>query len=285
MSDFVGTMLGYFQRRLSIYHNKLVHIEGGLGSQILGAMIFWNLQEKIGIQKARCDLSYFSNGTGNDGLWPYELNRFNLPIEAFRKFEKKSKGNLLKAKRDFLNDDELTEDFWKQARAKYEGKFAYESDKIYSYFKDVSRIDTREQYAAIHVRRGDYVQVASKLIQYDEYFDLIASVYKILPSMVFVISDSEVSRENRVKFQALVKNSEVKYLDSPELDPFYVHCLLREAKVLVTANSTYSFSAGLLGRRGQTVISPMQFHGGVGAEKYNKTFQSAGSFFIWPQRD
>lgn len=285
MSDFVGKMLSVFQRRLNLYHNDLVHIEGGLGSQILGALVFWNLQEKIGIENANCDLSYFSERPGKNGLWPYELNRFNLPLSEFEKYEKKSKGNLLKAKRDFLNDEELSKNFWQLARDNYKNRFTFDSDEIHSYFEDVAQINTNEPYAAIHVRRGDYVQVASKIIQFEEYFDLISSLTKLFPFQVLVISDSEVGGENRHKLQNLLKVKEVKYLDSPGIDPFNVHCLLRGAEILITANSTYSFSAALLGREGQTVFSPMQFHSGEGSGKYNRTFQSAGSFFIWPQRD
>ena len=285
MSNIVGKMLSVVHRKIDFYHKDLVHIEGGLGSQILGALVFWNLQEKLGNQNVYCDLSYFSEGADKKGLWSYQLNRFNLQLSDFEKYEKKSKRNLLKAKRDFLNDEELSKNYWQLARDRYKNRFTFDSDGIHAYFEDVAQINTYESYAAVHVRRGDYVQVASKLIQFEEYFSLISSITKLFPFQVVVISDSEVSRENKDKLQHLLKDNKVTYLDSPEMDSFKLHCLLREAEILITANSTYSFSAGLLGRQGQIVISPMQFHSGEGSEKYNKTFQSAGSFFIWPQRD
>jgi hypothetical protein len=285
MPKFVGAMLNKLQKSLNFYHNDLIYIEGGLGSQILGAITFWNLQEKLGADRVNCDLSYFSEQAKGKGLWDYELERFNLPISEFQKFERNSKRNLLKAKRDFLSNEELTDNYWAESRMKHKSKFGFDLEKVQTYFKDLVQIDFKEPFAAIHIRRGDYLQVASKLIHFEEYIKLIPSIKKLLPNQVIVVSDSEVRDEDRFNLQSSLGDLEVKFLDSPGIDPFNVHCLLREADVLITANSTYSFSAGLLGRQGQTVFSPMQFHGGKDSEKYNKTFRAAGSFFIWPQRD
>lgn len=284
MSEFVGAMLGNLHKSLNLYHKDLIHIEGGLGSQILGAITFWNLQEKLGVDRVNCDLSYFSEEAQSKGLWEYELERFNLPISEFQKFERKSKRNLLKAKRDFLSDEELTDDYWTESRVKYKSKFQFDLAKLNTYFEDLIQINFKEPFAAIHIRRGDYLQVASKLIHFDEYIELVSSIKKLLPTRVIVISDSEVGKEDKSKAESLLGDHQVEFLDSPGIDPFNVHCLLREAKVLITANSTYSFSAGLLGLQGQVVFSPMQFHNGKDSEKYNRTFRAAGSFFIWPQR-
>jgi hypothetical protein len=284
MSEFVGAMLTSFHKRLNLHHKDLIHIEGGLGSQILGAIVFWNLQEILGTDKAKCDLTYFSEEAQRNGLWPYQLERFNISISEFKKFERKGKKNLLKAKKDFLSNGELTSNYWEESRVKHGSKFPFNSNVIESYFRELIEIDFEEHFAAIHIRRGDYLKVASKIIQFDEYTTLIESINKLLPNQVVVISDSEVGHEDKIKIQSSLEDHKVMFLDSPGIDPFNVHCLLREASVLVTSNSTYSFSAGLLGRPGQVVFSPMQFHSGESSEKYNKTFQSAGSFFVWPKR-
>ena len=284
MSEFVGAMLSKLHKSLNLYHKDLIHIEGGLGSQILGVITFWNLQEKLGADRVNCDLSYFSERAQSKGLWPYELARFNLPISEFQKFERKGKRNLLKAKRDFLSDEELTEDYWAKSRVKHKSKFQFDHAKLNTYFEELVQVNFKQPFAAIHIRRGDYLQVASKLIHFNEYIELISSIKKLLPTQIIVISDSVVGQEDRSKLQTLLGDHKVEFLDSPGIDPFNVHCLLREAEVLITANSTYSFSAGLLGRQGQTVFSPMQFHSGTDSVKYNKTFRAAGSFFIWPQR-
>jgi hypothetical protein len=46
----------------------------------------------------------------------------------------------------------------------------------------------------------------------------------------------------------------------------------------VTSNSTFSFSAAVLGKSGQLAFSPVNFHSGPDAEKYNRSFRTAGSF-------
>lgn len=284
MSEFVGAMLSNLHKSLNLHHKDLIHIEGGLGSQILGAIAFWSLQDKLGIDRAKCDLSYFSEKVQRNGLWAYQLERFNLPISGFQKYERKGKSNLLKAKRDYLTDEALSKDYWTESRVKYKDKFPYDFEEVSAYFENHNQIDLKRPFATIHIRRGDYLQVASKIIYLEKYMELLTSIKKLLTAQVVVVSDSIVGNEDRLKLQSLLIDHEVKFLDSPGIDSFNTHCLLREAEILITSNSTYSFSAGLLGRQGQTVLSPIQFHSGKDSEKYNKTFRAAGSFFIWPQR-
>ncbi len=284
MSEFVGRMLSFFQKSFKLRHENLVHIEGGLGSQILGAITFWNLQDKLGEEKVRCDLSYFSGQAQSNKLWNYELGNFNLPITEFKKFESKGKHNLLKAKRDFLSDEEIIDDYWQKSRLKYLSKFYYDRSQIFAYFTEMTSLKPDHPFTAIHIRRGDYLQVASKIITIDDYIRILDVIKDLISEKVIVVSDSEISDEVKSKLQKTLKGSNLIYLDAPELDPFNTHCLLREAKLLITANSTYSFSAGLLGQQEQKVFSPMQFHSGVGSEKYNRSFRAAGTFFAWPKR-
>jgi hypothetical protein len=284
MSEFIGAMLSSFNKFTNFHHNDLIHIEGGLGSQILGAVNFWNLQDKLGEEHARCDLSYFSEEAQSNGLWPYELWRFNIPISEFKKFESTSKRNLLKSKRDFLTNDELTQDYWEMSRLRHLSRFNFDRSKIFAYFTEIMEFKPEVPFTAIHIRRGDYLQVASKIITVDDYVQVVEALPNLLSERVLIISDSEVSDADKSKLQNALEVSELIYLDKPGLDPFNVHCLLREAKLLITSNSTYSFSAGLLGRNGQTVFSPMQFQSGEGSEKYNRTFRDAGTFFVWPKR-
>ncbi len=285
MPRFVGALLSSCSKKFNLHHKDLIHIEGGLGSQILGAIAFWNLQNRLGEAKAKCDLSYFSNKANTNNLWAYELEKFNLPLSEFEKFESTSKGNLLKAKRDFLTDDELDHDYWETSRSRYLSKFNYEREKTFLYFQESTKLKPEEPFTAIHIRRGDYLKVASRIMSIEDYLEIVHVIGGLASRKVVVISDSELSDRDKSRLQKALDLSELIFLDSPELDPFNIHCLLREAKLLITGNSTYSFSAGLLGRQGQIVFSPMQFHKGVGSEKYNRSFRAAGFFFAWPKRN
>jgi hypothetical protein len=99
---------------------------------------------------------------------------------------------------------------------------------------------------------------------------------------LFIISDSLLTIEEKQELsQAVGVDRKAIFLDGPSQDPFVLHCLMRRAHLLVTSNSTFSFSAGLLGKEGQVVFSPLEFHAGKGSEKYNQTFRSVGSFISW----
>lgn len=281
MFEIAGSILGSMQRRFNIYHKSLIHIEGGLGSQILGAIAFWNLQLQLGEEKAKCDLTYFHNQTNK--LWPYQLDKYNLPLSEFKKYEKVSKKNLLKAKKDFLEEAFLETRYWEESRNRYLEKFKFSKNELNDYFNAFT-VNLVEPYAALHIRRGDYLQVASHLVAIDEYLNILSLTSGLIPKRLIIVSDSQISNESKIAFSSLLSDKEVIFLDSLHLDSFKVHCLLREAEVLVTANSTYSFSAALLGRENQVAFSPMQFHSGSNSKKYNDTFRLAGSFFIWPAR-
>jgi hypothetical protein len=271
-----------YQEFFNLYHTDLVHLEGGLGSQILGAIQFWDLQEKIGVEKAKCDLTYFSTNTKTTDLWPYMLDRYGIKISEFEKSVRISKLNLLKAKRDFLHEDQISKGYWINARTRYLNRFNYQLEQTSEYFQQNFQADLTPPYAAIHIRRGDYLQVASKLITIDEYLNLLKSIGSSFPKNVFVLSDSEISKTERTSItKVLGADHLVKYLDSPLIDAFHAHGLLRNSSILITSNSTFSFTAGLLGRSNQKVFSPTNFHSGRNSDRYNRTFSSAGTFFVW----
>ncbi|CAN1644190.1 hypothetical protein MCERH3_00034 [Candidatus Nanopelagicaceae bacterium] len=285
MSRISGQALHQIQKHLGLFHQNLIHIEGGLGSQILGAIAFWNLQEKVGPDKAKCDLTYFTNTSSIPGLWPYELNRFDLPISDFQKYESKKKTNLLFMKKDFLFPSEINLNYWQSSREKYLDKFGFDKYQIQLDYKALTKLSLSEPFGVLHIRRGDYLQVASKIIGIEDYVDILKSIKELIPKNVLIISDSEISPSDRSQFEmTTLREKNVIYLDQPHLDNFLIHCIMREAEILVTANSTFSFSAGLLARQGQRVLAPIQFHGGQDSEKYNRTFRDAANFAIWPTR-
>jgi hypothetical protein len=100
-----------------------------------------------------------------------------------------------------------------------------------------------------------------------------------MPGHLLIISDSQLQDSEKETLDELFGNSHnLVFLDDPHLDPYLIHCTLREADLLVTSNSTFSFSAAVLGKSGQRAFSPVNFHSGKMAEKYNRSFRAAGSF-------
>jgi hypothetical protein len=273
--------LSRVQENFGFHHKNLTYIEGGLGSQILGVISFYSQQDMYGKKKAKCDLSYFDYNDRAD-LWKWNLDKYGIDLDEFKGFEFRSKLHLLKGKKDFLTDVEISQGYWRNSRAKYLNRFPLDELQLQIFLQKVVKKSNREDYGAIHIRRGDYLQVASKVIGLDEYIQFLEKIKTILPNLFFVITDSALtSVEKQGLLVAIGSDREVVFLDGPLHDPFILHCLMRTAHLLVTSNSTFSFSAGLLGKQGQVVFSPLEFHAGKGSEKYNRTFRSVGSFTSW----
>jgi hypothetical protein len=273
--------VGKIQEVFGFHHKKLTYIEGGLGSQILSVIYFYNQQEKYGNKNAKCDLSYFSR-EDRAGLWEWSLNNYGIHIDELMQYESRSRLNLLKSKKDFLTDLEISQKYWRNSREKYLSRFPIDVRQLQIFLQNFLQESNLENYGAIHIRRGDYLQVASRIIKSVEYIHFLEGIKTVLPNVLFIITDSLLTiAEKQELSQAIGVDRKAIFLDGPSYDPFVLHCLMRRAHLLVTSNSTFSFSAGLLGKEGQVVFSPLEYHAGKGSEKYNKTFRSVGSFISW----
>ena len=274
----VLALLAKFQRTFSVYHKKLVYIEGGLGSQILGAISFWEHQERFGVEKAKCDITYFSTPK-REGLWNWELDQYQISLTELKKFESVGFRNILRMKSDFLSDLELNANYWIEVRKKYLDRFQFDSNQVDALREEITGLEIKKSYVAVHIRRGDYLQVASKVIDFAEYLNLLLTIRELIPTDLLIVSDSQLHEKEKETLCNYFGNSHnLVFLDDPQLDTFLIHCILREADVLVTSNSTFSFSAALLGKSGQRAFSPVNCHSGESMEKYNRSFRAAGSF-------
>jgi hypothetical protein len=272
------SLLARVQRTFSIYHKTLVHIEGGLGSQILGIISFWEHQEKYGVAKARCDLSYFKSQDRGD-LWKWELDRYQIYLIELQEHGSTTISNILKLKSDFLSELEINNNYWIQARKKYLDRFQFDRELVIDFLERFAVFEDKNSYGAVHIRRGDYLQVASKVISFAEYLNLLLTLRELIPKNLLIVSDSQLhEKEKETLSNYFGKSHNLVFLDDPQLDPFLIHCILRQADLLVTSNSTFSFTAALLGKSGQRAFSPVNFHSGKMAEKYNRSFRAAGSF-------
>jgi len=274
-------LVNRLQQKLGISHRKLVFIEGGLGSQILNTIYFWTLQEEFGTSTAKCDLSYFRDKNAKS-LWPWELTKFNILLSDLEKYEAKNRLNLLVPKKDWIDQNLLNTNYWQTARDSYIDRFSFDEGKVRTYFENLIETPLPISFGAIHVRRGDYLNVASKIVTSTEYFDFLEKISHVFPDTVFFVSDSLFTLEEKTQILDIMPpKRKIIFLDEPKYDSFKVHCLFRMADVLVTSNSTYSFSAGLLGKRDQKVFAPLNFHAGKDVEKYNTMFQSVADFVVW----
>ena len=280
MKSYLAAILRKIVLIFFYFSHPLVFIEGGLGSQILNVLRLWNLQEVSSGKDVKCDLSYFKH-KDRSNLWNWELRPYGIDLNQFAKSESKSKLNKYREKVDYLSLNELNSNYWRTVRNRYIDRFSFSHEIIRDILNKELGQENLGDFCAIHIRRGDYLSVASKLVQVDEYLEVISKVIGLLPKNILLVSDSPISTDVISGFEKILFEKKVFILDNSNLEPYLIHCVLRMANVLITGNSTFSFSAALLGDDNQIALSPNQFHSGKNSELYNATFRDAGKFFLW----
>jgi hypothetical protein len=104
-------------------------------------------------------------------------------------------------------------------------------------------------YVCAHIRRGDYLNVASHLIS-DEVFLESTHKFSSLCETLVVVSDSSISPSLKNNFCSQFKNC--VFLDN--IDAISTHCLMRKASVLICSNSQFSLTAAALNTTGLVLI-------------------------------
>lgn len=232
---------------------------GGLGAQIFSAAIYYYLKGKGCAVYA--DLDYFKQPgktatTGNKGEishWNYELGEYGLPLESFstKKFEKPFfKRNMPRVITDGAEKMELAIEALRQQDVKKAFPIKQSVDE------ECRNITAGNEYLCIHIRRGDYVNVATHLVEDMDFVNLAKSLSNFVPAVI-VISDSEVSGVVKENLPGLFK--QCTFVVGGNLH--IAHALIRQAKYLVCSNSQFSLSAALLNEVGQQVFVPTKWFG------------------------
>lgn len=231
----------------------VVVFAGGMGTQILQAATYFALK-KSG-QSVWADLSYFDTQaqmaeeglTGKATHWFWQLDQYGLRRDYFEPFSSK---NLNKVR--FLRDG---------AEMMQRGLHALSSPEIQNYFQPVDKSsfdlpsEAMKPFLCIHMRRGDYLNVASHLVSDTEFLTLGKKFEGLIDNAV-LLSDSPFTNEFKIKMNDLFRN--VRYLD--QTDPYTSHWLMRQARILVCSNSTYSLTAAIL-NFSALVIMPKHWFG------------------------
>lgn len=226
---------------------------GGMGTQIIQAAVYFSMK-KAG-HSVYADLSYFDTAArmavvgkaGELTHWFWQLEPFGLPQSAFE-----ISSGLNKKNADILPDG---------PRMMELGLKALAQPDIQEIFKEVADIskalpeDVLSNYLCIHIRRGDYVNVASHLISDGEFISL-ARKFSGLINNVVLLSDSPIEPDFRNTVSSYFKK--VLFLDN--IDPYTSHQIMRSARILVCSNSTFSLTAAALNPNALVVI-PKHWYG------------------------
>ena len=238
-----------------------ISIEGGLGSQILTYIQFH--EKLLSNPKVKCNLEYFdipeAKKTKNLSYWNWELNSYGISKDSLEPYSK----NLTKVQK-ILNEtkqppsNEFLATWSVETSKKYKSIFPVDLNKT-NEIKKVILGEETEEYLVVHIRRGDYLYVASHLVSIQTYLKFIIQNRNEFPKRIVFSSDSEFSHDEKENLSSSLKDFSIYFLDIKSYTAKEIHDFMRLASHLICANSTFSFSAGLLAAEPSKVYFPVQF--------------------------
>jgi len=231
----------------------VVVFAGGMGTQIIQAAVYFSM--KNAGHPVFADLSYFNTEArmaeiGKAGQlthWFWQLEQFGLPQTSFDKAPELNKRNA-----DILRDGPIMLELGLKALAQ---------PNIRAVFKNVAGVggilpeEVLGGFLCIHIRRGDYVNVASHLISDGEFIGLVRKFSGLINHAV-ILSDSPIESGFRDAVSPHFKTT--SFLDN--IDPYTSHRIMRYARILICSNSTFSLTAAAL-NPDALVIIPKQWFG------------------------
>jgi hypothetical protein len=238
--------------KVEVARRVVLTFTGGMGAQIISAAIYWHLKENG--REVHADLSYFDKnervakvGTaGEVSHWSWQLEPFGLSRSSFDEVGAYSK-------RDF----DLIED---GPRKMMLGVSALRTKGMQDHFpvpgvpSGALPAGFADDYLCVHVRRGDYVNVASHLVSDHEFFELAGRFAGLVKHLV-VVSDSPIEQAFRNTISAGFEQA--AFLD--DIDAYASHCVMRKARVLICSNSQFSLIAALLNPQALVVLPKRWF--------------------------
>ncbi len=246
---------------MAVKRINVIPIEGGLGSQIL---CYINYLEKLSKnRKFKCDLEYFEipnkKKSENLSYWEWELDSYGISKESVESNSKK----MTKWQRIIFEEKQLQ-------RITFLNEWSIEKRNFYRNVFPVDEAETTrlkveilgdvsEEFALIHIRRGDYIFAASHLVPVDVYAKFLQQQRGEIPSQIIISSDSELGAIEKESISQSVHGSTVHFLNPKTYSAKSIHDLMRSANLLICANSTFSFSAGLLASESTKVYFPVIF--------------------------
>ena len=245
----------YLKCILSTRRPIKISYTGGLGNQIL-SLLAQRYLEFIG-SEVSAQMNYFldnkyRNRLINKSLSVYEWeleNYMDLSIDMLM-VESKSKDKSIK----------ISDGFFKLYLAMEGAKndFIVNNIKLKDYPINFSNgINLESPYTCIHLRRGDYLKVASHIVSTSEVIKASSKFTNICESLI-VISDSDLNELDKNLIYSVGYKNVIPIISG---DPLEAHQLMRNSKVLITSNSQFSFSAAIFSSA--IVLIPKKWYSGL----------------------
>ena len=250
----------------------IVTFTGGMGAQIISAAIYFSMKDAG--RSVYADLSYFDRPesiavvgkTGDCSHWSWQLEPFGLSASSFE-----ISSNCIKQKANILQDGDIRKA--DLALAALTHPDIHQFFRIPNGISDILPMEFEEGFLCMHIRRGDYVNVASHLVVDDEFINLARKFSGLVDSIV-IISDSPIEPSFRNVVSSMFKLA--SFLDNT--DAYTAHRVMRNSRILICSNSQFSLTAAAL-NPDALVLVPIQWFGG-GHRRFEATVNSRCSFQI-----
>lgn len=293
----VKTMTINVLKWVKFVDKETIYFEGGLGSQLFSYLEFLrrvNATQSVLDQESevlnhgpRCNLKYFQRPIGyeKNGLriGPWLLDSYGVTMESMKVFEAEPRRGI---KRIRSLSNTLPSTSLSTARM-YRDYFRPKIDLV-RFVEESIRLDysvitsAADEFdcCSVHIRRGDFMAVASHIVSDFEYLSLLTSIRKVLPRHLVIFSDSKLSEKFKLTLTREFPKIEIRFCDDSEMDVIGSHEFMRRSKVLVTGNSMFSISAGMLTLCESLVFVPVSLYDEVETGDSANPFLPLGKFFV-----
>lgn len=249
-----------------------VRFEGGLGSQLLAFIELRNKERLFG-DKVKVDVRYFEKNEewiDSTGLkhYSWKLDKFGVNLSEVKRRPqvsrlswKRSPSLIEHSKFVIMKSLFETNGIKTELSLNDYGRTKFEK----SFLNGAKLSD----YGVVHIRRGDFLKVSTKVVHFDEVLTLLTQLISFLPKLVILISDGLISEFEQQQID-LFARGKINFivLDSKtgnNFNDYELHDLMRFASFLVTSNSTYSFSAAILSQADNALLFiPSNFYAEFG---------------------
>ena len=235
----------------------IISFSGGLGAQLYSAAAYYYLEQQG--ESVIADMNYFnitpriSTTHGQVSIWKYELDDYNIPITNFKQYI--TYEGCVERIDDGVKKGLLGEAGFKSEEIRQ--KFPLNSNS-HLFIKDVLN---NEEFICLHVRRGDYLNVASYMISDEKYLNIIQEVSKNI-KIIVVVSDTPISQSLKNALDSL--NLNIKYQVGGDIH--LIHGIMRLSTILICSNSQFSMTAGFLRDNNLLTYLPRQYTGDINSD-------------------
>lgn len=240
--------------------NEKIFIEfaGGLGAQIFSYALKLKF-DSLGAD-VYSDTSYFNKepikaklGYGVS-IFPWELDYYGHSIDKLKKYklgriEKNLQRKLKFWRYKYIDGNYLTSSMAYDALNEVDENFFPIQEKHVNELRNI--FESENDVGVVHIRRGDYLNVASKLVSDEEYISGCNLLIQMKCKRIILVSDDPIEFD----FYRDKINKKISIEKYESDDIFLTHAVIRSAKYVITANSQYSMSAALLNKRA-VILTP-----------------------------